>query len=119
MRRREKQEKVRKDNEIRKGDVMKRKEEKQKQIDESFKEREIQEEGKKMENKMERGIRLEETIENKIEKELSGMKDRKEKETERQNEKIDKGKIEKIRSVLLMAIVLEQMLGLGMQDSQE
>ena len=123
MRRREKQEKVRKDKEIGKGDIMKRKEEKQKQIDESFKEREIQEGEKKMENKMKRGIRLEETIENKIEKELGRMKDRKEKEKERQkgleNEKIDKGKIEKARSVLVMAIVLEQMLGLLMQDRQD
>ena len=61
-------------------------------------------------------------MESKIKKELGRTKGRKEKEKEGQRglekEKIDKGKIEKTRSVLVMAIVLEQMLGIMMQERQ-
>ena len=122
LRRREEQKRVRKDKEDGKGVVMKRNERKQQERGESVKERKREDKDKKMENKEKTEIRLEETIENEMEKELGHMKGRKEKEKERKEglkkEKIDKGKIEKTRNVLVMAIVLEQMLGLLMKEGQ-
>merc|ERR1712112_146856 len=78
---------------------------------------------KKMESKINEKIRLKEKMESKMEEEISWMKDREEKEKEMQRvlekEKKNKEKIEVAKNVLLGAILLEQMLGLFMQDMQD
>merc|ERR1712112_62818 len=94
-----------------------------KQRSENVKERKIEEGDKKMESKMKEEISLEEKMESKMEEEISWMKDREEKEKEIQrvleNEKKNREKIEVAKNVLLGAIILEQMLGLFMQNMQD
>ena len=76
-----------------------------------------------MESKIKEEIRLEEKMESKMEEEISWMKDREEKEKEIQRvlekEKKNREKIEVAKNVLLGAILLEQMLGIFMQNMQE